>query len=55
VDPNTRQAKRAPVTLKIKFKSATIDQFIERYAADVSRWRSGRRCASSSSSAMRRR
>ena len=36
MDPNTRQAKRAPVTLKIKFKSATLDQFIERYAADVS-------------------
>ena len=36
MDPNTRQAKRAPVTLKIKFKSVTIDQFIERYAADVS-------------------
>ena len=36
MDPNTRQAKRAPVTLKIKFKSATLDQFIERYAVDVS-------------------
>jgi uncharacterized protein (TIGR02266 family) len=36
VDTNTRQAKRAPVTLKIKFKSATLDQFIERYAVDVS-------------------
>ena len=36
VDPNTRQAKRTPVTLKIKFKSATLDQFIERYAVDVS-------------------
>jgi uncharacterized protein (TIGR02266 family) len=32
----TRQAKRAPVTLKIKFKSATLDQFIERYSVDVS-------------------
>src|SRR5215510_7482895 len=36
VDPNTRQGKRAPVTLKIKFKSATLEQFIERYAVDVS-------------------
>jgi uncharacterized protein (TIGR02266 family) len=36
VDPNTRQAKRTPVTLKIKFKSATLEQFIERYAVDVS-------------------
>ncbi len=26
-----------PVTLKIKFKSATFDQFMERYAVDVSR------------------
>ncbi|MDB4952849.1 MAG: type pilus assembly PilZ [Myxococcales bacterium] len=36
VDPNTRQGKRTPVTLKIKFKSETIEQFIERYAVDVS-------------------
>ncbi|MBZ0234930.1 MAG: TIGR02266 family protein, partial [Deltaproteobacteria bacterium] len=36
MDTTTRQAKRAPVTLKIKFKSATLDQFIERYAVDVS-------------------
>ena len=36
--PNTgtRQAKRTPVTLKIKFKSVTLDQFIERYSVDVS-------------------
>lgn len=33
---HTRQAKRTPVTLKIKFKSATLDQFIERYSVDVS-------------------
>jgi uncharacterized protein (TIGR02266 family) len=33
---NTRQASRSPVTLKIKFKSATLDQFIERYSVDVS-------------------
>ena len=36
VDPNTRQGKRTPVTLKIKFKSETLEQFIERYAVDVS-------------------
>ncbi len=36
VDPNTRNAKRTPVTLKIKFKSETLEQFIERYAVDVS-------------------
>ena len=35
-DPNTRTGKRTPVTLKIKFKSETIEQFIERYAVDVS-------------------
>jgi uncharacterized protein (TIGR02266 family) len=35
-DPNTRQGKRTPVTLKIKFKSETLEQFIERYAVDVS-------------------
>jgi len=35
-DINTRKEKRAPVTLKIKFKSATLDQFIERYSVDVS-------------------
>ena len=32
----TRQSQRTPVTLKIKFKSATLGQFIERYAIDVS-------------------
>jgi uncharacterized protein (TIGR02266 family) len=36
VDPNTRTQKRTPVTLKIKFKSETLEQFIERYAVDVS-------------------
>ena len=36
VDTNTRQGKRTPVTLKIKFKSETLEQFIERYAVDVS-------------------
>src|SRR6187397_1011619 len=34
---NTRKEKRTPVTLKIKFKSASLDQFIERYSVDVSR------------------
>ena len=36
-DSNTRTEKRTPVTLKIKFKSETIEQFIERYAVDVSK------------------
>ncbi len=35
-ETNTRQASRAPVTLKIKFKSETLDQFIERYSVDIS-------------------
>lgn len=35
-DPNNRRVERTPVTLKIKFKSETLDQFIERYAVDVS-------------------
>lgn len=34
---NIRTEKRSPVTLKIKFKSETIEQFIERYAVDVSK------------------
>ncbi|HET6611554.1 MAG TPA: TIGR02266 family protein [Kofleriaceae bacterium] len=33
---NQRHAKRTPVTLKIKFKSDTLDQFIERYSVDIS-------------------
>jgi uncharacterized protein (TIGR02266 family) len=33
---STRQQKRAPVTLKIKFKSSTLDQFVERYSVDIS-------------------
>src|SRR5258706_11559102 len=28
---------RTPVTLKIKFKSSNLDQFIERFSVDVSR------------------
>lgn len=35
-DRNQRQAPRTPVTLKIKFKSETLDQFIERYSVDIS-------------------
>ncbi|HKE17320.1 MAG TPA: TIGR02266 family protein [Kofleriaceae bacterium] len=33
---NTRTASRTPVTLKIKFKSSTLEQFIERYSVDIS-------------------
>ena len=36
VKSNSRQAQRAPVTLKIKFKSETLGQFIERYSVDIS-------------------
>jgi uncharacterized protein (TIGR02266 family) len=31
-----RTASRTPVTLKIKFKSSTLEQFIERYSVDIS-------------------
>ena len=34
---NTRRDMRTPITLKIKFKSSNLDQFIERYSVDVSR------------------
>jgi uncharacterized protein (TIGR02266 family) len=34
--PDNRKTKRSPVTLRIKFKSANLEQFIERYAVDVS-------------------
>src|SRR5258706_8001257 len=34
---NTRRDMRTPITLKIKFKSASLSQFIERYSVDVSR------------------
>ncbi len=34
---DTRKDKRAPVSLKVRFKSATVDQFIEQYSIDVSR------------------
>lgn len=33
----TRKDKRAPVSLKVRFKSATVDEFIEHYSKDVSR------------------
>src|SRR5947207_5268797 len=35
--PPTPKESRGPVSLRIKFRSANLDQFIERYAADVSR------------------
>lgn len=35
--PDTRRDMRTPITLKIKFKSSNLDQFIERYSVDVSR------------------
>ena len=35
-DVKTRAQERMPVTLKVKFKSSTLDQFIERYSVDVS-------------------
>ncbi|MCS6913556.1 MAG: TIGR02266 family protein [Myxococcales bacterium] len=35
--PDDRRATRTPITLKIKFKSSSLDQFIERYSVDVSR------------------
>jgi len=34
---DTRKDKRAPVSLKVRFKSATVDEFIEHYSKDVSR------------------
>ncbi len=35
--PSTPKEPRGPVSLRIKFRSASLDQFIERYAVDVSR------------------
>lgn len=32
-----RKDTRTPITLKIKFKSSSLDQFIERYSVDISR------------------
>src|SRR5690349_19232927 len=34
---NERRNMRTPITLKNKFKSGSLDQFIERYSVDVSR------------------
>ena len=34
---DTRKDKRAPLSLKVRFKSATVDEFIEQYATDISR------------------
>jgi len=33
---DTRKDKRAPVSLKVRFKSATVDEFVEHYSNDVS-------------------
>src|ERR1700759_5236854 len=32
-----RKDRRAPASLKVKYKSATVDEFIEQFGADVSR------------------
>ena len=34
---DTRKDKRANVQLKVRYKSATVDEFIEQYAVDISR------------------
>ncbi len=34
---DTRRDKRAPVSLKVRFKSATFDEFVEHYSSDISR------------------
>ena len=34
---DTRRDRRAPVALKVRFKSATLDEFIEQYAQDISK------------------
>ena len=34
---DTRKDKRTPVSLKVRFKSATLDEFVEQYANDISR------------------
>jgi uncharacterized protein (TIGR02266 family) len=33
----TRKDRRAPLSLKVRFKSATVDEFIEQYSGDISR------------------
>src|ERR1700759_4640287 len=32
-----RKDRRAPASLKVKYKSATVDEFIEQFGSDVSR------------------
>ncbi len=34
---DTRKDKRAPLSLKVRFKSATLDEFVEQYSQDISR------------------
>lgn len=34
---DTRKDKRAPISIKVRFKSATLDEFIEQYSLDISR------------------
>jgi uncharacterized protein (TIGR02266 family) len=34
---DTRKDKRAPLSLKVRFKSATVDEFIEQYSKDISK------------------
>ncbi|MEM7448758.1 MAG: TIGR02266 family protein [Myxococcota bacterium] len=34
---DTRKHKRAPVSMRVRFKSATVDEFIEQYSTDISR------------------
>ncbi|MCX7808337.1 MAG: TIGR02266 family protein, partial [Deltaproteobacteria bacterium] len=33
---DTRKDKRAPVSLKVKYKSATLEEFVEQYSRDIS-------------------
>lgn len=34
---DTRKDKRTPLSLKVRFKSATLDEFVEQYSNDISR------------------
>ncbi len=34
---DTRKDRRAPMSLKVRFKSATLDEFVEHYSHDISR------------------
>ncbi|MBK9070868.1 MAG: TIGR02266 family protein [Myxococcales bacterium] len=36
MEPANTPSRRAPVTLKIKFKSGSVDEFVQRYAGDIS-------------------